>query len=274
MDPPFVPPGYEGMQTYWNRIQNRYKYKSKGRDIELERIIKAYYYACISLIDFNIGRIIHKLKQEDIYDETLVIFTSDHGEMLGDFNCYGKRGFLDGAARIPLIVRNPGVAEGEKIDEPVSLVDIAPTIMEYAGLEKSEAYDGQDLFEEEFERPVAGQYHEYDKALYMLVEENLKYIFSAPDSKEWLFDNAADPLECHNRAEDLIYGEMTTGMRKKMVSIIKKSKYKDAVYKDRFVKYRPPDDYKTEDEGLLFQDAEGSIPEIEGYTDRKQGGNK
>jgi arylsulfatase A-like enzyme len=214
------------------------------------------------------------LKQEDIYDETLVIFTSDHGEMLGDFNCYGKRGFLDGAARIPLIVRNPGVAEGEKIDEPVSLVDIAPTIMEYAGLEKSEAYDGQDLFEEEFERPVAGQYHEYDKALYMLVEENLKYIFSAPDSKEWLFDNAADPLECHNRAEDLIYGEMTTGMRKKMVSIIKKSKYKDAVYKDRFVKYRPPDDYKTEDEGLLFQDAEGSIPEIEGYTDRKQGGNK
>ena len=266
MDFPFVPGDYESMQTYWNRIQNRYKYKSKGRDRELERMIKAYYYACISFIDFNVGRIIEKLRSENILDETLIIYTSDHGEMLGDFNCYGKRGFLDPAARVPLIVRWPGMKQGEKCDEPVSLVDIVPTILEYAGVGIEGDYDGNNLLSEEYNRPVVSQYHTGNKGLYMLVEDKHKYFYSAPDNKEWLIDMSADPDECHNRAENLLYGEKTKEMREKLVEILKHSMEKDAVEKNHFKKLKKPDDYKSEDEGLLFQDAEGSLPNIKGYT--------
>ncbi len=267
MDFPFVPVGFEDMQTYWNRVQNRYKYKSKGRDRELERVIIAHYYGCISMIDYNVGRVIQKLKDEGIYDDTLIIYTSDHGEMLGDFNCYGKRGFLDPVARIPLIVKYPGKSAGDRITEPVSLVDIAPTIMEFAGIEIPEDYDGCNLFDEEFERPVVSQYQKVDKALYMLVEGKYKYFYSAADNKEWLIDFEADPLEYKNLAVNCCYEEKTTEMREKLVAVIKDSEFHNAVEKKKFKVYPRPRDYRNEDEGLLFQDGSDSLPNIPGYTD-------
>lgn len=267
MDYPFVPVGFEDMQTYWNRVQNRYKYKSKGRDRELERIIKAHYYGCISMIDYNVGRIIQKLKDDGIYDDTLIIYTSDHGEMLGDFNCYGKRSFLDPSARVPLIVKYPKKKAGEKIDEPVSLVDIAPTIMEYAGIESPEDYDGCNLFDEEYNRPIVSQYQQFDRALYMLIEGNYKYFYSAADNKEWLIDMEADPLEYRNLAMNCCHEEKTKELREKLTDIIKNSKFKDAIIKKDFKVYHKPMDYRSEDEGLLFQDGAGSLPEIPGYTD-------
>ena len=267
MDFPFVPVGFEDMQTYWNRVQNRYKYKSKGRDRELERIIKAHYYGCISMIDFNVGRIIKKLKEEGIYDDTLIIFTSDHGEMLGDFNCYGKRSFLDPSARVPLIVRYPGKPKGEKINEPVSLVDIVPTILNYAGIDPDDGLDGCNLYVDEPERPVVSQYQSNDKALYMLIDGKYKYFYSAPDNKEWLIDLEADPLEYRNLAVNISYSEETEEMREKLAGIIKRSVFKDSVIKKKFKVYPRPRDYKSEDEGLLKQDGKGSLPDIPGYTD-------
>lgn len=267
MDYPFVPVGFEDMQTYWNRVQNRYKYKSKGRDRELERIIKAHYYGCISLIDYNVGRIIKKLKDEGIYDDTLIIFTSDHGEMLGDFNCYGKRSFLDPAVRVPLIVHYPDKMKGEKINEPVSLVDLAPTILNFAGMEPPVDFDGCDLYEEEPGRPVVSQYHQNDKALYMIVEGKYKYFYSAPDNKEWLIDMEADPLEYRNLAVNISYSGETEELRKKLAGIIKDSHFRECVVKKKFRVYPRPRDYRSEDEGLLFQDGNGSLPEIPGYTD-------
>lgn len=267
MDYPFVPVGFEDMQTYWNRVQNRYKYKSKGRDRELERIIKAYYYGCISMIDYNVGRIIEKLKEDKIYDDTLIIYTSDHGEMLGDFNCYGKRGFLDPAARVPLIVRYPGKKQGIFIDEPVSLVDIAPTILNYAEIGIPGDYDGNCLFADNFERPVVSQYQRDNKAIYMIIDGKYKYFYSAPDNKEWLIDYEADPLEYTNLAQNISYREKTDELRKKLTDIIKKSCFHEAVVKNKFRKYPPPKDYISDDEGLLFQDGEGSLPNMQGYTD-------
>lgn len=267
MDFPFVPGDAESMQTYWNRIQNRYKYKSKGRDRELERMIIAYYYGCISFIDYNVGRIFDKLREDNIIDDTLIIYTSDHGEMLGDYNCYGKRGFLDPAARIPMIVRWPGKEQGEKRTEPVSLVDIIPTILEYTGVKSDLKYDGNNLFSEEYNRPVVSQLGSGNIGMYMLVDETHKYFYSAPDNKEWLLDTVADPKETHNGAEDMIYDEKTKEMREKLVEILKHTKDDGAVEKNHFKKMKKPNDYKSEDEGLLYQDGVGSIPEIEGYTD-------
>ena len=105
MLPPRRPEGFEQLLTWWNHHQNRYKYRDKGYDEMLIRTMKAMYYACISFIDFNLGRILEALGDE--IENTLILYTSDHGEMLGDYGSFGKRTMLNPAAKIPLIMRAP-----------------------------------------------------------------------------------------------------------------------------------------------------------------------
>ena len=82
---PYMPRGYEDLQTYWNRVQNRYKYRDQGFDGNLVRLTKCAYYAAISFVDYNAGRILQALEDQGELDNTLVLFTSDHGELLGDY---------------------------------------------------------------------------------------------------------------------------------------------------------------------------------------------
>ena len=96
-------------------------------------------------VDYQIGRIINTLKERGMYDDTLIIFTSDHGECLGDYNSMGKRTMLDAAAHIPMIMHVPGRRQETRRDV-CSLVDVAPTILSWAGIDYDPAeYDGVDL---------------------------------------------------------------------------------------------------------------------------------
>ena len=103
--------------------------------MNLLRTMRAAYYAAISFIDYQVGRILDSLESEGELDNTLILYTSDHGELLGDYDCYGKRSFLDAAARIPLLVRYPERFEANaQCDTPTSLVDVLPTSLGAAGL--------------------------------------------------------------------------------------------------------------------------------------------
>lgn len=144
---PKMPETSEHLITFWNRFQNRYKYRDQGRDLHLIRTMIAAYYCTISFIDYQIGRLLEYMETDGLLDNTLIVYTSDHGELLGDYNCYGKRSFLDSAARIPMIVRPAGGGTGRKIDTPVSLLDILPTFLGAAGVRTSEVYQGQSLLE-------------------------------------------------------------------------------------------------------------------------------
>src|SRR5262249_39925601 len=118
---PFRPEGYESLLTFWNRVQNRYKYRDAGRDDLLLRTMRAAYYSSISCIDCHVARILEGLGEE--IDRTLILFPSDHGELLGDYGSFGKRCMLDAAARIPLLARWPGrLAPGATCKTPVSLL--------------------------------------------------------------------------------------------------------------------------------------------------------
>ncbi|MEO1235410.1 MAG: sulfatase-like hydrolase/transferase, partial [Planctomycetota bacterium] len=128
---PRVPQDHASLLTYVNRVQNRYKGIDCGINQNLIQCVIAYYYACISFIDHQIGRLLETLEQTGQLDDTLIVFTSDHGEFLGDYHSYGKRSFLDASARVPMLLRWPdlGVA-GQRCDVPVSLIDLAPTFTE------------------------------------------------------------------------------------------------------------------------------------------------
>ena len=100
---------------------------------------RKHFYAMVTHLDENIGRIISSLKDAGVWEKTIFIVTSDHGDYLGDHNITSKSDRpYDGAMRIPLLVRGPGVPAGRSIDELAEVVDVMPTVLEMLELPPAE----------------------------------------------------------------------------------------------------------------------------------------
>lgn len=277
MLPPRRPEGYAELLNYWNHHQNRYKYRDKGYDEMLFRAMKAMYYACISFIDYNLGRIIRAFG--DDMNNTLVVFTADHGEMLGDYGSVGKRSMLDPAVKVPLIVKPPAgsSARGQVIDAPVSLLDIFPTFASAADADiPPPSREGSNLLavaSGQIERDaVYSQYSQGATGLYMLARRDLKYVYSAADGREWLFDLAIDPDETKNWAGNPRYAGRLSQMRERLIKRFADDGYDEAVRGGAWREYDRPDfPDPALDDGLLFQDPP-NLPELlrglgPGYAD-------
>ncbi|MDD4773028.1 MAG: sulfatase-like hydrolase/transferase [Eubacteriales bacterium] len=188
----FVPENSNDLICHVNRYQNAYKYRSQGTDRNLVRSMRAAYYGCVSFLDYTLGKIFDYLDETGLTEETLIVLTSDHGEMLGDYNCYGKRCFLEPASHIPLIVCDPSSQSVIHAATPVSLYDIFPTLLSYAGIKSESETYGANLLDiaskGHTERTVYGQFSQEGTGLYMARDLQYKYIFSAADNREWLFD--------------------------------------------------------------------------------------
>jgi arylsulfatase A-like enzyme len=268
---PRLPEDKDDLTFFINRHQNRYKYRDNGGlDLNLVRCQRAYYYACISFIDQQVGRILNALEEAGQLDHTLILYSADHGEYLGDYGCFGKRGMHDVSARVPLLVRWPdGFQAGQRCESPASLVDLAPTFTQAAGLNVEDGqYDGvslRDLADGTAGRErVYSQYHCGGDGLYMAVERDWKFIYSAPDQKEYLFDLRADPLETVNLATRQPDHPQLARLRKDCQTWIRGTGQTDEVsgegqWKAYPVKQMPAD----LDENLIFQDPpwwDGKLP--------------
>jgi len=193
------------------------------------RRMRAAYYGLISEIDDHLGRVLDYLKQSGQYDDTLIVFTSDHGEQLGDHHLLGKLGYFDESFRVPLIVRDPSLSanggRGRIVDRFTESVDIMPTILEWLGRPSPRQCDGYSLlslcrgedppgwrreahyefdfrtyYDEAAEPPPCGL--SIDQCgLSVIRDERYKYVhFSA--LPPLFFDLSEDPAELHNRAAD------------------------------------------------------------------------
>ncbi|MDP6125957.1 MAG: sulfatase-like hydrolase/transferase, partial [Candidatus Latescibacteria bacterium] len=275
MSMPKVPHDSDSLWTFANHVQNRYKYRDQGIDNNLLRTIKAYYYACISFVDFQVGRIIESLEKTGQLDNTIIAFTSDHGELLGDYNCFGKRSMLDSAARVPMIVRHPERIEaGRKCSTPVNLVDIYPTFLaatgsglpphRLVGTDMAEIADGADEG-----RTVYSQFQTGALGVHMACDRNWKYFYSAPDRREFLFDRTTDPDELRDRAGMVLRDRQLAVMRERVIARYMEEGHADAVDGDFFQEFEQPQMPTNPDAGLLIQDPYWSVPlqEIPGYTD-------
>ncbi len=204
---PFIPENSASLLTWVNRHQNRYKYRDRGLDMNLLRCIKAYYYATISFVDFQIGRIIQVLEENGRLDKTLILFTSDHGEHLGDLGCFGKRSMHDPSVRVPMLVRYPDrFPAGGRCTTATSLCDVFPTLLGAATGERDDGLDldGVDLHRTvtspDPQRIVFSQYSSGPSGIYMAASEQWKYVYSAGDRQEFLFNRMTDPHETDNLA--------------------------------------------------------------------------
>lgn len=161
------------------------------------------YAALVSFMDNQVGRVLTALETSGLSDSTLVIYTSDHGEMAGQHGMWAKHVLYESSARVPLIMAGPGIPANSTVEASVSQVDMFPTILQATdcpvtpedgtlpGVSLLEVIDGKYQ-----SRPVFSEYHAHysANASYMVRSGSLKLIYYVGDRPQ-LFDLAADPYE-------------------------------------------------------------------------------
>ena len=177
------------------------------RDPDHVRQMMSDYYGLITLDDEWIGKILKRLEELGLEDHTLVVFTADHGEMLGDHGMSSKFVFYEGSAHIPLLMRLPGVIPaGTVVKAPVAQIDLFPTILDYCGQSGHDS-DGRDLRpliegrENGAERVAVSEWPSPAVPGYMVFDGRWKFLFgrtASARSLDALYDLQSDPNELNN----------------------------------------------------------------------------
>jgi choline-sulfatase len=195
----------------------------EGMDERDHRVVRAAYWAMCDLIDDAVGQLLDALERTGQREDTLVIFTSDHGELLGDHGIYLKGAFFyEGQLRVPLVVSGPGVRAGVETEELVELVDLAPTLLEAAGMDVPAAMQGRSLWPlltGETDRHRESVYAEAYDAVHwqeptgnstMVRTDRYKLVRHHGVDDGELYDLEADPGETDDRWDDPAYAEVRT----------------------------------------------------------------
>lgn len=188
---------------------------------------RRHYYASVTFVDEQVGRIVAALKERGMYDNAIICFTSDHGDMMGDHNHWRKTYAYEGSAHIPLIVKLPAdvkqtVKRGRQVEGAVELRDILPTFMEMAGAQPDERIDGEPLTRLLCEkkapwRKYLGLEHATcyspDNYWCAMTDGKMKYIWFFHTGQEQLFNLEKDPYEEVEVSKDPAYAATLEEMR-------------------------------------------------------------
>ena len=214
-DPADVP---EPVNFQWSDGEPNCKKESFYRQLAMDhgetwdawKMSVAVYWGFCTLIDDQVGRLIRGLEYQNALDNTVIIYCSDHGEMLGQHGLWHKMQPYEEALRVPLILCGPGVPASSRSPATVSLIDIAPTILSAAGIAAPAAYEGRDLAEGygvrqpedrtvfSEQKPLGAFHGETDWRL--ACDGRYKYVWNRDDRDE-LYDLESDPCELHNRID-------------------------------------------------------------------------
>jgi choline-sulfatase len=174
---------------------------------EQVRLARARYAGSISFQDEQVGRVLAFLEERRLLDDTVILFTADHGDLLGDFGCFFKSCFLEGSEHIPLIMRAPGLPAGEVREALAGTEDVLPTLCELAGLPAPDGIDGLNLAAtaaggEGVRELYVAQTGEPPEQCYMATDGRWKYCYCELDATEELYDLVEDPRELRNLAAE------------------------------------------------------------------------
>ncbi len=191
---------------------------------QLRKTIHAYYGMC-SYVDSQIGRVLQALEESGQLENTRIIYSTDHGEMLGDHGLWYKSCMFEGSAGIPFIMAGPDIPEDETVDVNISLVDIFPTILDCVGLKPLEADEdlpGATLLplargENKENRVVFSEFHASGSFTggFMIRKQNFKLI-QYVGYPSVLFNLEDDPDELTNIAEVSAYAEVLNDLRREL----------------------------------------------------------
>lgn len=190
---------------------------------------RAGYYGLINHVDDQIRRILNPIDGIDRMtgNNTVVLFTSDHGEMLGDHYLFRKSLPYEGSSRIPLLVRGPeylGMKKGLVPEHAVCLEDVMPTILDMAGVEIPDTVEGKTLLPLMRGENIKWRTYihlEHSGIHHSLTDGKEKYIWFVRDGREQYFDLLKDPMECHDLINDPKESTKISQWRKVLIQELK-----------------------------------------------------
>ncbi|MFT7058550.1 MAG: choline-sulfatase [Pseudorhodobacter sp.] len=223
---PYIP--YEDRdawsQRYFRTIRQD-EYDVSDAEIAIAR---RAYYGMISFIDDQIGILLQTLKDANFEEDTIVVFASDHGEMLGERGMWFKFNPYEGSIRVPIVIKMPGMDQAAREARAVSLLDLLPTFIDMASEGELpvmiEPVDGKSLLQMlkgtdhvRTDEVVVEYFAESVNApAIILRRDGLKYVFCG-DDPGLLFDLKADPLELVNLAESESHAQVAAAMRREIL---------------------------------------------------------
>jgi choline-sulfatase len=226
-DLPFNPTG-EGRDTCDRYIQQFFGNPGELPD-DVIRSAREVYFSLVTEFDEYAGKILDCLEESGLAEDTVVLYFSDHGEMAGEHGLWAKVTLLETSARVPLVIRWPGhVRPGTRIDTPVSLVDLFPTCLDWAGIElpKPLFTDGHSLLPlltgapEKFEGgevfcEFEGEGWNHPRAF--LRSGRYKYVYNHT-AESRLYDLEADPYEMNDLSGRPEHAEVEAKLRARLLA--------------------------------------------------------
>jgi len=183
------------------------------------------FYGMISYFDSKVGGLVAELERLGLADNTVVLVTSDHGEMMGEHGMWFKRTYFEGSTRVPLLFAGPSLAPGgRRVANPVSLVDLFPTFLELSGLDGwrdiEKQVDGDSLCgllrgeSRPWKDHALSEYYSEGvvQPMRMVVRGGLKYVYVHHEAPQ-LFDLLTDPHELENVIDDAAYFDRLAGLK-------------------------------------------------------------
>lgn len=223
--------------AYYEPRNEKYRAaKPQGKDLVRWRYNRYLhdYLGTIKAVDESVGRLLQYLEDNDLADNTVVIYASDQGFFLGEHGWFDKRWILEESLRTPFLVRWPGVTKpGGESSELVSVLDFAQTFLEIAGVEAPEDMQGRSLVPilqgetpDDWRKSFYYHYYEYPvwhkvRPHYGVVTDRYKLVhYYKPDVDDWeLYDREADPLETKNLIDDPQYQETIARLHKELARL-------------------------------------------------------
>ncbi|MDR6756814.1 choline-sulfatase [Mycoplana sp. BE70] len=209
-------------------MRENINYDSHFRDEAHIRTALAAYYGMVSFQDDNVGRLLAALEETGFSKDTVVVYTADHGDNLGNRRFWGKSNMYEESAAVPLILKGPGVPEGKRVRTNVSLVDVFPTIVEAVG-EQAHPEDarlpGRSLLQiareqDETDRTVFSEYHATAAitGIFMVRWDRYKYVHYE-GYRPQLFDLESDPKEQNDLAGEPAYSDILEEGARRLAAI-------------------------------------------------------
>ena len=206
MPGPAVPP--DELDPHSRRLRHVYAMDAEPVTEAQIRAARRAYYGEVSYFDHNVGRLMKALDDCGLRDDTIVVLVSDHGDMLGERGLWYKMSFFEAASRVPLIVSAPRFFAPGRIAASVSLIDIAPTLVDLAGGDSRalrEHFDGRSLLahlkrEGGHDEAIAEYLAEGAIAPMVMIRRATQKFIHSPADPDQLYDLAEDPAEQQNLA--------------------------------------------------------------------------
>lgn len=183
------------------------------------------YYALISHMDTQIGKILDALEASGKMNNTYIVFTGDHGLSVGHHGLIGKQNMYEHSMRVPLIIAGPQIPAGERRDQRVYLQDVMPTVLEWAGITPPDYVDFHSLIpmlrDGNQVSPYSSIYGAYMNIHRMVISGDFKLIVYPEIEKILLFNLEKDPQEMNNLADQPRYKEKVQEMIDKLKDLMK-----------------------------------------------------